>query len=300
MRYRIVHTTRYVYDDDVTGSFGQFHLRPRDLPWQQLAAHEVSVGPSPDTLARHTDLYGNTKTVFHVTTPHRLLEITGTSVVDVAAPDVDPEAFATPWERARPASRADVEDAWRALDFTFASPRVAIPDAAREYADASFGAHRPVGECVLDLMHRVHADFTYAPGVTTVNTGVGELLVRRKGVCQDFSHVMIAALRSMGLAARYVSGYLATTPPPGKARLVGADATHAWVGCWLPGGDWLYADPTNDRLIDTSHATVAWGRDYGDVAPVRGVIFTDSKKSELDVSVDMAPADEGVPDPVPA
>ena len=295
MRYRIVHTTRYTYEDDVTGSFGQFHLRPRDLPWQQLAAHEVSVGPAPDTLARHADLYGNSKTVFHVTTPHRVLEITGTSLVDISAPVVDEDALATPWERARPASRTDVEDAWRALDFTFPSPRVAIPDAAREYAGASFGAHRPVGECVADLMHRIHADFTYTPGATTVSTGVGELLRRRVGVCQDFSHVMIAALRSMGLGARYVSGYLATTPPPGRPRLVGADATHAWVGCWLPGGGWLFADPTNDRLIGTSHATVAWGRDYGDVAPVRGVIFTDSKKSALDVSVDMAPV-EAVPE----
>lgn len=294
MRYRVTHSTTYTYDDDVTGSFGQFHLRPRDLSWQRCHHHEVTVTPSPPSLSRHVDLYGNTKTFFHTVEPHRLLDITGVSEVEIEVAPVNAEAFETPWERARPARRSDVPDAWKALDYTFASPRVAIPEAARDYAEASFAPQRAVGEAVVDLMRRIHADFAYEPGATTVNTGVAELLERRVGVCQDFSHVMIACLRSLGLAGRYVSGYLATTPPPGKPRLVGADASHAWVGCWLPDGSWIYADPTNDRLIDTAHCTVAWGRDYGDVAPVRGVIYTESKKSKLKVSVDMAPIDEPV------
>ena len=139
-------------------------------------------------------------------------------------------------------------------------------------------------------MQRVNSDFTYKFGSTKVSTKVSELLQNRTGVCQDFSHFMISALRSLGLAGRYVSGYLATRPPVGRPRLVGADASHAWVGCWVPGTGWLYLDPTNRRVIDESHATVAWGRDYGDVPPVKGVIFTEAKSSQMKVSVDMAPA----------
>ena len=139
-------------------------------------------------------------------------------------------------------------------------------------------------------MHRVYADFTYKFGSTSVSTKVSDLLRNRTGVCQDFSHFMVSGLRSLGLAGRYVSGYLATRPPPGKPRPIGADASHAWVACWVPGSGWLNLDPTNNRVIDESHATVAWGRDYGDVPPVKGVIFTEAKTSKMKVSVDMAPA----------
>ena len=142
-------------------------------------------------------------------------------------------------------------------------------------------------------MHRVHADFAYKSGSTTVSTRVAELLERRTGVCQDFTHVMVAGLRSLGLAGRYVSGYLATRPAPGRQRLVGADASHAWVGCWVPGAGWLYLDPTNDRLTDASHTTVAWGRDYADVTPVKGVIFTEAKSSRMTVGVDVAAVTAG-------
>jgi transglutaminase-like putative cysteine protease len=167
---------------------------------------------------------------------------------------------------------------------------VEIPPEIAEYARSSFSPGRPIGEAAVELMQRVNSDFTYKSGSTTVSTKVSELLRNRTGVCQDFSHVLVSALRSLGLAARYVSGYLATRPAPGRPRLVGADATHAWVGCWIPGAGWLYLDPTNRRVIDESHATVAWGRDYGDVPPVKGVIFTEAKKSSMKVSVDMAPA----------
>ena len=183
-------------------------------------------------------------------------------------------------------------DAWLARDFTFESPRVSLNADAREYAARSFTPGRPVGEAVTEFMHRVYEDFTYRSGSTTVNTTVDELMATRTGVCQDFTHVMVSGLRGLGLAGRYVSGYLRTRPKNGRARLVGADASHAWVACWIPGGGWLALDPTNNRLCDTSHATVAWGRDYGDVTPVKGVIFTDSSSTRLDVSVDMAPEDD--------
>jgi transglutaminase-like putative cysteine protease len=288
--YRIEHITTYTYDAEVTGSYGQFHLRPRDLPWQTCLAHEIVIEPEPADLFRHTDLYGNTKAYFHVVRPHTTLVVTGISMVQVVRSEPDPAALALPWEQARPRSRPDQSDAWEACDFIFPSPYVEIPPGIAEYVRSSFPPGRPIGEAAVELMQRVNSDFTYKSGSTSVSTKVGELLQNRTGVCQDFSHFMVSALRSLGLAARYVSGYLATTPPPGRTRLVGVDATHAWVGCWIPGAGWLYLDPTNRRVIDESHATVAWGRDYGDVPPVKGVIFTEAKNSTMKVSVDMAPA----------
>lgn len=288
--YRIEHSTRYDYEGEVTGSYGVFHLRPRDLSWQTCLSHAVTVAPETADLFRHPDLYGNTKAYFHVTQAHTELVITGVSSVEVRPRELDPVALATPWEQARPAGRPDLPDAWQALDFTFASPMVDLPDGVRTYALESFPPGRPIGEGATELMQRIYRDFTYKSGSTTVSTRVADLLETPMGVCQDFAHFMVAGLRSLGLAGRYVSGYLATRPPPGKPRLVGADASHAWVGCWVPGGGWLYLDPTNNRLTNESHATVAWGRDYSDVPPVRGVIFTESKKSTMKVSVDMAPA----------
>lgn len=158
-----------------------------------------------------------------------------------------------------------------------------------EYAAPSFLPGRSIGEVVDDLTHRIHRDFTYDTEATSVNSRVDDVLRRRVGVCQDFAQVLIACLRSHGLAGRYVSGYLATVPPAGEPRLVGADATHAWAACWMGGDQWLAVDPTNDKRCDDAHATVAWGRDYHDVPPVRGVIFTDATTSTLDVSVDMVP-----------
>jgi transglutaminase-like putative cysteine protease len=287
--YRIEHTTTYTYDAQVTGSYGEFHLRPRDLPWQTCLAHEITITPEPADLFRHTDLYGNTKAYFHVVRPHTTLVVTGISVVEVERAELDPAALAMSWEQARPRSRPDVADAWEATDFTFPSPYVEIPVEMEEYVRASFPAGRPIGEAAVELMQRVNSDLTYKSGSTTLRTKVGDLLRDRTGVCQDFSHFMVSALRSLGLAGRYVSGYLATRAPAGRPRLVGADASHAWVGCWIPGAGWLYLDPTNRRVIDESHATVAWGRDYGDVPPVKGVIFTEAEKSTMKVSVDMAP-----------
>ena len=285
--YRIEHQTTYTYDSDVTGSYGQFHLRPRDLDWQRCVAHEINVDPEPTDLFRHFDLYGNTKSYFHVVRPHTTLKITAISVVEVARQELDPDALAVPWEQARPGQRPDQPDAWEATDFTFESPYVEIPPGISEYTARSFPPGRPIGEAAIDLMRRVHDDFTYKSGATTTSTKVSELLTDLRGVCQDFSHFMVSGLRSLGLAGRYVSGYLATRPAPGKPRLVGADASHAWVGCWIPGAGWLHLDPTNNRPADESHATVAWGRDYGDVPPVKGVIFSEAKKSQLKVSVDM-------------
>ncbi len=288
--YRIEHRTTYTYDTDVTGSFGQFHLRPRDLAWQTCHSHEIVIDPQPADLFVHTDLYGNTKSYFHVTDPHTELVVTAVSTVEVEKQQFAEADLALAWEQARPQERTDVADAWEATDFVFASPYVDVPPGIEDYARVSFPPGRPIGEAAVDLMQRVYADFTYKSGSTAIGEKVADLLINRKGVCQDFAHVMVSGLRSLGLGGRYVSGYLATRSPAGRPRLVGADASHAWVGCWIPNAGWLYLDPTNRRVVDESHATVAWGRDYGDVPPVRGVIFTEAKKSKMKVSVDMAPA----------
>jgi transglutaminase-like putative cysteine protease len=288
--YRIGHRTTYTYDSDVTGSYGLVHLRPRDLDWQTCVAHEITIEPEPADLFRHVDLYGNTMSYFHVVEPHTRLVVTSTSVVNLEVNELDAAALDIPWEEAAPASRMADAEAWEVTDFTFPSPYVEVPAQIHNYARASFTAGRPIGEAAVELMHRIHTDFTYKSGSTTLSTRVSALLEKRTGVCQDFAHFMVASLRSVGLAGRYVSGYLATRPAPGKPRQVEDAASHAWVGCWIPAAGWLYLDPTNDRLIDDSHTTVAWGRDYGDVPPVKGVIFTEAKNSTMDVSVDMVEA----------
>lgn len=304
-RYAITHETRYTYAGVVGRSYGLIHQRPRDLPWQQVHRHQLDVDPVPDERSLTVDLSGNTRTWFLIDDDHSELVVTARSEVSVAAQRLDPDALAQPWERARPQTRPEVAGSWRQIDLTLESPLVDVDADVHAYAAPSFPPGRPVGEAVLDLTRRIYADFEYDSGATTVTTRVGDLLQLRRGVCQDFAQLMVAALRSHGLAGRYVSGYLATRPPPGKPRLVGADASHAWAGCWVPGagggdadGDWVYGDPTNDRLCDQSHATVAWGRDYGDVAPLRGVIFTRGSGSRMRVSVDMAPVDR--PDEVSA
>ena len=199
--YRIEHSTTYTYDGEVTGSYGQFSLRPRDLPWQACLAHEIRVDPEPADLFTHADLYGNTKAYFHVVRPHTTLVVTGVSVVSVERAAIDPAALAQPWEECRPAVRAGEPDAWEATDFTFASPYVEIPAGIEDYARVSFSAGRAVGEAAVELMQRVNTDFTYKFGTTTTRTTVGDLLRLRTGVCQDFSHFMVSALRSLGLAA---------------------------------------------------------------------------------------------------
>ncbi len=296
MRYRVTHRTDYSYDADVSGSFGFAHLTPRDLPAQRASDHRVSIEPAAGDLRQHVDGYGNTATYFHVTAPHRRLTIDATTEVDVIAPAYDPTALAEPWERSRPLVHDDLRGAWSASEFSLASPKVLQVPEATDYAAASLLPERPIGEAVTDLMHRITSDFDYDSTATTVTSTVPDVLSTRAGVCQDFAHLALACLRGHGVAARYVSGYLATTPPPGKDRVVGADASHAWVAVWLPSsGQWLAFDPTNDQWVADRHVTVAWGRDYGDVTPVKGVIYTEAKRSTLRVSVDVAPLESYAP-----
>jgi transglutaminase-like putative cysteine protease len=290
MRYRVSHRTTYTYSGAVQDSVGLFHLVPRILPWQEVSASDVEVTPAPGDLHRDVDHYGNATTYFHLTEPHSSLVIEATSDVEVTAPAYDAEALGAPWETARPLLDPRAPGAWAATEFALPSPRAAHVDEATRYAAASLPPGRPLGEAVTDLMHRIHADFAYDSTATTVTSTVADVMRTRAGVCQDFAHLALACLRGHGVAARYVSGYLATRTTAGTDRVVGADASHAWLAVWVPGSDeWLAIDPTNDKWANDRYVTVAWGRDYGDVSPVKGIIFTKAKKSTLRVSVDVAP-----------
>jgi len=276
----------------VTSSYGRGFLTPRDSQRQRCVAHRLDIDPVPSDSSTSIDAYGNISSYFHLTEPHRALTITSDSIVDVyPAP---PERYSSgparePWEAARPAGLRGA----LAVDFTLDLNPPEITDEVREYAAPSFGPGRPLIEVLRDLTTRIYTDFTYRSGSTTISTGVNEVLAAREGVCQDFARLAIACLRANGLAASYVSGYLATDPPPGKDRMIGIDATHAWAAVWTPQQpgqfEWLGLDPTNDQMVDQRYIIVGRGRDYADVPPLRGIIYTNSEKSAIKVAVDVVP-----------
>jgi transglutaminase-like putative cysteine protease len=286
--YRITHRTDYRYSDVVTSSYGRGFLTPRDTARQRCLTHDLHIDPEPSDSSTSRDVYGNLSSYFHVTQRHYALSVTSTSLVEVDPPP--PDLFGSgsalaPWEIARPVGT----DGALASEFTLDLQKPEITDAVRQYAAPSFVPGRPLIEVVTDLNARIFDDFTYRSGSTTVSTQVSEVLAAREGVCQDFARLAIACLRANGLAASYISGYLATDPPPGKERMVGVDATHAWASVWTPQNQWLGMDPTNDQMVDERYIIVGWGRDYADVPPLRGIIYTDSERSVIDVSVDVAP-----------
>jgi transglutaminase-like putative cysteine protease len=289
-RHRITHRTQYRYSDVVTSSYGRGFLTPRDSQRQRCIAHRLIIVPAPSDSSISQDSYGNISSYFHVTEPHRTLTITSDSIVDVYPPA--PGRYTggpalQPWEASRPVGRRAALAAEFALDLN--PPE--ITDEVRDYAAPSFVAERPLVDVLCDLTSRIFADFTYRSGSTTISTGVNQVLTAREGVCQDFARLAIACLRANGLAASYVSGYLATDPPPGKDRMIGIDATHAWAGVWTPQEpgrfEWLGLDPTNAQLVDERYIIVGRGRDYADVPPLRGIIYTNSEHSVIDVAVDV-------------
>jgi transglutaminase-like putative cysteine protease len=246
------------------------------------------IDPEPTDSSTSLDVYGNMSSYFHVTERHRILSVTSESTVEVDPPPKElygAGSALAPWEIARPVGL----DGALATEFTLDLEAPEITDGVRDYATPSFVSGRPLIEVLRDLNSRIYRDFTYRSGSTTVSTKVSDVLAAREGVCQDFARLGIACLRANGLAARYVSGYLATDPPPGKQRMIGVDATHAWASVWTPQDQWLGLDPTNDQMVDERYITVGWGRDYADVPPLRGIIYTDSESSVIDVSVDVAP-----------
>jgi transglutaminase-like putative cysteine protease len=287
MLYAVTHRTFYRYGSDVSVSHHLAHLHPRALPTQEVADFTLGVEPLPTTTSSYVDYYGNGVNFFTIGSPHERLVITARSRVRVAPALLPEPARTLTWEQVRRRCASDVLTPDSAVsEFRFDSPHITRQAAFADYAVASFPKDRPLLEGVIDLTARIFRDFNFDPRATTVATPLDDVFEKRRGVCQDFAHVAIAGLRSLGLPARYVSGYLETQPPPGKARLVGADASHAWFSVWCPGHGWIDADPTNNLLPGERHITVAWGRDFSDVSPVRGVVVGGGKHG-VGVGVDV-------------
>ncbi len=285
--YEVRHRTTYTYDGDVTTCYERGFLRPRDTPHQRVLSNDVRITPEPDLVSEHTDHFGNQSFYVELRTPHEVLEVTKTSVVQVFWPRVD-LAELNRWSVASAAQAVrDVGDPATRATYLLPSPLVEVDDSVREYAARFLAPETPLGDALAALTHGIFDDFAYTSGVTNVRTTLQELLELRRGVCQDFAHLALGSLRAVGLPGRYVSGYLETTPPPGKAKLEGSDASHAWVSVLTPAGDWVDLDPTNDHLADSRYVVTAWGRDFRDVSPLKGVIFTESTTSTLDVGVDV-------------
>jgi transglutaminase-like putative cysteine protease len=291
--YRVVHITEYAYADPVATSHHLLHLAPRDTD-RQICRHDaLSVSPGPSSQAERLDHFGNRTTYFEVQEPHRQLIVESRREVELLPLPSPPAGGGPEWETARDLVRQPTDTTLLdACEMTYASPFVRLSDDVAGFAAPSFPPRRPLLDAVADLTHRIHEDLTYDQAATNVSTPVDEVLRLRRGVCQDFTHLAIACLRAMGLPARYVSGYLVTMPVAGKPKLVGADASHAWLAVFCPGIGWVPTDPTNDVVPDQRHITVAWGRDFGDVTPMSGVIIGGSRH-DLRVSVDVSPVGEG-------
>jgi len=311
----VVHETEFEYEAHVDLAYHLAHLRPRDqadlagagidpehareldpsLGAQRLIDFALAIEPEPVRVDQGRDVYGNGVTWFSLYAPHDSLRVRASSLVRLQPrPRRDPAA-SDAWERVRTALEYAVGVPFRPeIEFVYASPFVPLHEELRNYAASSFPAGRPVLAGAIGLMGRIHRDFTYSPQSTEISTPVLEAFSARCGVCQDFAHVMIAGLRSLGLAARYVSGYLLTRPSADKPRLTGADASHAWVSVHCPPFGWIDLDPTNDLIVDTSHVVVAIGRDYGDVMPLRGVIRGGGHHS-LKVAVSVVPRQAPAP-----
>lgn len=290
MNYRVRHRTTYRYGEPVSLSLNQCCLRPRECPAQQCTSYALIVTPGPPAVVERDDFFGNHHALFNIIEPHREMVIDSLCELVVHSRSYPEPGNSPPWEAARDALAGPTPppEVLEAAPYVFASPMIRTSAKFAEYAAPSFAPNRPLLAALLDLTQRMKADFTFDAGATTLATRSEDVLEKRHGVCQDFAQLQAACLRSLGLAARYVSGYLLTHPPPGKPRLVGADASHCWVSVFCPGSGWVDVDPTNGCFVDDEHLTVAWGRDYHDVTPVKGVILGGGGQS-ISVSVDVEP-----------
>ena len=289
MKYKITHTTTYAYGEPVAVCHNQVLLTPRTDARTSCHSHRLVIRPTPVTSSRRVDFFGNHVHTFAIEESHRKLAITATSRVTVEPPPPVEPAASTAWERVVAAVAEQTCDDWLdAWPFRGDSPRMKRGRDFANYAASCFTEGRPIVEAVLALTAQIFRDFKYDKQATTVDTPTADAFRVRRGVCQDFAHVQIACLRSLGVPARYVSGYLRTTPPKGQPRLIGADQSHAWVAAYCGAAGWLDVDPTNNKVVSVDHVPLAVGRDYHDVAPIRGV-FLGGGTHKLKVSVDVAP-----------
>ncbi len=288
MQYSITHKTTYDYGDVVPECFNIVRLSPRPIADQVCESHELTIVPEPAERVKRTDFFGNQIEQFSIDSPHSSLTVTARTKLKVTSRVIPAAASSPAWETlVVPQQQGEID--LLSTQLAFDSMHIRSRPEFGKYAKVSFTHNRPIVEAAIELTSRIHEDFKFDPEATVVSTPVEEVFQKKAGVCQDFAHFQIACLRSLNLPARYVSGYLRTYPPPGKPRLVGADASHAWVGVYCgPEIGWLDFDPTNDVIPSLDHVTIGWGRDYADVCPIQGV-FTGGGKTLMSVSVDVEP-----------
>jgi transglutaminase-like putative cysteine protease len=289
VRYRITHSTRYGYEETIPLSHNVFRMRPREHAAQTCLQHQLLVLPAPEVRNEGFDYFGNHVTWFSLQEPHTVLRIAAESEVQVNPSGPHEVTHGPSWEQVlQILDAAPDTETLAAREFTFESPHVPWSPELAEFARPSLVSGRPFLQSVFDLTQRIHHDFKFIAGSTEIDTKVLDVFHSGQGVCQDFAHLQICCLRSLGFSARYVSGYIATYPPPGRERLTGADASHAWISVFAPGSGWVDFDPTNGLIPSDGHITLAWGRDYDDVGPARGILIG-GHRHWMDVSVDVVP-----------
>ncbi|MCE7067700.1 transglutaminase family protein [Dyadobacter sp. CY326] len=290
MKYNLIHKTEYKYAEAVNNYHSLLCLAPRSLSNQLCRNFSIKVSPEPSQIIARTDFYGNTTHYFSLHSPHKTLTVLTTAtverLVDATGSLFSPSDISC--QNARERLTGDRALKISLLEFMLPSPSVKWDQEIRNYAADCFQENLPLYDCVAALCRKIYTEFDFVPDFTTVNTPIREVLAAKKGVCQDFSHLAIACIRSFGFAARYVSGYLETLPPPGKRKLQGSDASHAWISVYIPDYGWCDFDPTNNIVPGERHIVTAWGRDYSDVPPLKGIIFSYGKHT-LTVEVDVIP-----------
>ena len=290
MRFRVRHVTHYKYALRVTRCYNLANIIPRNTARQRCVKNRITLSPLPATQHERTDYFGNKTFHYEIQKPHTELIITSESDVEITDKDRDLDlelggSYQQALEYLRDTSQ---KEAINAREFILDSPMVECTEALAEYARPSFEGDRPLKSCVRELTTRIFNEFAFDPQFSTIATPLAEVLKHKKGVCQDFAHLQVGCLRSMGIPAKYVSGYIETLPKPGEKKLVGADATHAWIAFFCPEEGWVEFDPTNDTVAGSQHIVTAFGRDYFDVTPVRGVLFGGGESPLLTVSVDVS------------
>ncbi len=291
MRYRVVHATDYSYEIPASLCHNLMFQIPRDLDFQRVEDYSCEIIPKPSFEAYRTDFFGNRYLYFSVERSHKKLTVVSKSTLELFAPaweTLDPRET-MPWEAVVEWLHS-TQASGEIRQFYLESNHIQFIDGIREYALQSFWPGRPIMEAMLDLNSRIFGDFAFTPGFTDVSTPLERVFEHKKGVCQDFAHFSLACLRALGLSARYVSGYIETFPPPGKPKLVGSDASHAWIAVYIPGYDWVEFDATNNLLVSDKHIRVAVGRDFADVTPLKGIVYA-GKEQEMKVSVDVQALD---------
>ena len=292
MLYSVEHTTKYQYHEQVSLCHNIAALAPRNTDKQTCKSFNIIISPLPEVLEEHVDFFGNKLYYFVIEQEHEELTVTVRSQVEkITSPDVKSSYSDQSWEIVRDMLLASTGEFMEEKQFTHPTEITATTTEIKNYAERSFTTGKPLFEAVYDLIKRIYTDFKFTPGFTTVSTPLSVVMKERKGVCQDFAHLAISCIHSMGLPARYVSGYLETLAPAGKEKLTGVDASHAWISVFIPGMGWVDFDPTNNQLATEQYITIGWGRDYFDIIPLKGVIMS-SSSHELTVSVDVKRIEE--------